>query len=143
MFTLVMVTVQADRYGGSPSHPGGCDSDSLPPGPNSLFKRGVKPTPVAGAPSCAELSVISGAALGTTCGNHRAYSPRHFRAPPGMVFAVQMHEPIRKTGRNSYCIPPYKRGVTGSNPVAPTGLSSKRRCLTCGNAVWHRLLLSG
>jgi hypothetical protein len=37
-----------------------------------------------------------------------------------MIFAVQMHEPTRKAGRNPYLIPPYKRGVTGSNPVAPT-----------------------
>jgi hypothetical protein len=37
-----------------------------------------------------------------------------------MVFAVQVHEPTRKAGRNPYFIPPYKRGVTGSNPVAPT-----------------------
>ena len=37
-----------------------------------------------------------------------------------MVFAVQMHEPTRKAECNPYLIPPYKRGVTGSNPVAPT-----------------------
>jgi site-specific recombinase XerD len=37
-----------------------------------------------------------------------------------MVFAVQMHEPTRRAGRNPCRIPPYKRGVTGSNPVAPT-----------------------
>ena len=30
-----------DRYDGSPSHPAGRDSNSPPPGPNSLFKRGV------------------------------------------------------------------------------------------------------
>ena len=33
--------------------------------------------------------------------------------------------------------------ATGSNPVAPTGAEQQRRCLTCGNAVGHRLLLSG
>jgi hypothetical protein len=63
---------------------------------------------------------ISDAAPGTTCGNHRANLPRHLGASPGMVFAVQMHEPTRKAGRNPHRIPPYKRGVTGSNPVAPT-----------------------
>jgi len=33
--------IQADRYDGSPSHPAGRDSNSPPPGPNSLPKRGV------------------------------------------------------------------------------------------------------
>ena len=32
---------QVGRYDGSLSHPTGRDSNSLPPGPNSLFKRGV------------------------------------------------------------------------------------------------------
>ena len=50
-------------------------------------------------------------APGTTCGNHRANSPRHLRASPGMVFAVQMHEPGRRAGRIPCRIPPYKRGV--------------------------------
>jgi hypothetical protein len=40
-FTLVMVTVRAGRYGGSPGHPTGASPVGLPPGPNSLFKRGV------------------------------------------------------------------------------------------------------
>jgi len=47
---------QADRYDGSPSHPAGRDSNSLPPGPNSLFKRGVNVDVVAGASSYAGLS---------------------------------------------------------------------------------------
>ncbi len=64
--------------------------------------------------------MISGAAPGTTCGNHRANYPRHLRASSGMVFAVQMHELTRKAGRNPYLIPPYKRGGAGSNPAAPT-----------------------
>ena len=42
MFTLVMVTVQADDYGGRPSHPAGATPIALPPGPNSLSERGVK-----------------------------------------------------------------------------------------------------
>ena len=33
--------VQAGRYDGSLSHPAGRDSNSLPPGPNSLSERGV------------------------------------------------------------------------------------------------------
>ena len=63
---------------------------------------------------------ISGAAPGTTCGNHRANYPRHLRAHSGMIFAVQMREPTRKAGRNSYLIPSYKREAGGSNPPAPT-----------------------
>jgi hypothetical protein len=59
-------------------------------------------------------------APGTTCGNHRANYPRHPGTSQGMVFAVQVHEPTRRAGRNRCRIPPYKRGVTGSNPVAPT-----------------------
>jgi hypothetical protein len=41
MFTLVIVTVQAGRYDGSPSHPAGVTPVALPPGPNSLLRRGV------------------------------------------------------------------------------------------------------
>src|SRR6516165_3857862 len=41
MFTPVMVTVQADRDDGSPGHPAGATPVSMPPGPNSLQKRGV------------------------------------------------------------------------------------------------------
>jgi hypothetical protein len=37
-----------------------------------------------------------------------------------MVFAVQLHELIAGAGAQSFPISPYKRGVTGSNPVAPT-----------------------
>ena len=111
---------QADRYDGSPGHPAGATAVALPPGPNSLFKRGVNVDAVAGAPFPCRAVVISGAAPGTTCGNHRANYPRHHRTPSGMVFAVQMHEPVRKAGRNPYLIPPYKRGAGGSNPPAPT-----------------------
>jgi len=68
-------------------------------------------------PSCRP---ISDAAPGTTCGNHRANFPRHLRASPGIVFAVQLHELIAIAGVRSFPISPYKRGVTGSNPVAPT-----------------------
>ena len=50
-------------------------------------------------------------APGTTCGNHRANSPRHPRASLGMVFAVQAREPTRRAGRIPCRIPPYKRGV--------------------------------
>ena len=59
-------------------------------------------------------------APGTTCGNHRANSPRHPRASPGMVFAVQTREPTRRAGRIPYRIPPYKREAGGSNPPTPT-----------------------
>ena len=37
-----------------------------------------------------------------------------------MVSAVQLHELTPGAGRNPQPISPYKRGVTGSNPVAPT-----------------------
>jgi ribosomal protein S18 acetylase RimI-like enzyme len=66
---------------------------------------------VAGAPSDAEATAICDAAPGTTCGNHRAHFPRHLRASPGMVLAVQAHESARKAERNPDLIPPYKRGV--------------------------------
>ena len=110
--------IQADRYDGSPSPPAARPR-------LALQARGQQTVP------------------GTTCGNHRANYPRHLRASPGMVFAVQMHEPNRKAGCNPYLIPPYKRGATGSNPVAPTRAEQQRRCPTCGNAVRYRLLLSG
>ena len=44
-FTLVMVTVRADCYDGSPGHPAGASPVGLPPGPNSLDKRGVSRLP--------------------------------------------------------------------------------------------------
>jgi hypothetical protein len=88
--------------------------------PNSLLERGVSNRRGGGRSFLCRAIVISGAAPGTTCGNHRANYPRHLRASSGMVFAVQMHEQTRKAGCNPYLIPPYKRGVTGSNPVAPT-----------------------
>jgi hypothetical protein len=102
-------------------------SASLPARPQLASQARGHQIPVAGAPSYADLSVISCDAPGTTCGNHRAYSSRHPGASPDMVFAVQMLEPTRKAGRNPYRIPPYKRGVTGSNPVAPTRFR-KMRC---------------
>ena len=82
---------------------GGATLIALPPGLNSLFRRGV-----------------SRLLREPLCGNHRANYPRHPGTSQGMVFAVQVHEPTRRAGRNRYRIPPYKRGVTGSNPVAPT-----------------------
>ena len=63
---------------------------------------------------------ISDAAPGATFGNHRANFPRHVRTSPGMVFAAQLHELIAIAGARSFPISPYKRGVTSSNPVAPT-----------------------
>ena len=66
------------------------------------------------------LYAIPDAAPGTTSGNHRAHFPRHLRTSPGMVLAVRVHEPPLKAEHDSDLIPPYKRGVTGSNPVAPT-----------------------
>jgi hypothetical protein len=61
-----------------------------------------------------------------------------------MVSAVQVHEPTLWAGRYSGLIPPYKRGVTGSNPVAPTrsghmliltgNIRGNHRCTPwCGN----------
>src|SRR5271169_7225216 len=52
--------------------------------------------------------------------NHRAHFSRHLRTFPGIVFAVQPHELIARAGARSSPDSPYKRGVTGSNPVAPT-----------------------
>ena len=65
-----------------------------PPGPNSLNKRGVSVAAVSGAPSLCRAIVISGAAPGTTCGNHRANYPRHLGTLPAIVFAGQLHERI-------------------------------------------------
>ena len=63
---------------------------------------------------------ISSAPPGTTCRNHRAHFPRHLRTFPGIVSAAQMHELIARAGVRSVPISPYKGGITGSNPVAPT-----------------------
>jgi hypothetical protein len=82
-----------------------------PPEPNSLSRRGVNRCGRGALLPMPRHRAISDAAPGTTCGNHRANLPRHPRASPGMVCAVQMHEPTRKAGRNPHGIPPYKRGV--------------------------------
>ena len=66
--------------------------------PNSLFKRGVNADGAAGAPSLCRAVVVSGAAPGTTCGNHRANYPRHLGASSGTVSAAQMHEWARRPG---------------------------------------------
>jgi len=63
---------------------------------------------------------ISGAAPGTTCGNHRPHFPRHLETSRGMVFAGQAHEPALWAGRYSGPFSPYKREAGGSNPPAPT-----------------------
>lgn len=114
MFTLVDTRHgyrQADRYDGTPGHPAG----ATPIAPAARLQLAPKArgqlTPVTCALSYTELAVISGAAPGTTSGNHRAHSSRHLRASPGMVLAVQMHEPAREAGRDPCRIPPYKRGV--------------------------------
>ena len=74
----------------SPSHPVGRGSDGLPSGPTRSSSEGSRDA-VAGARSYAELSPISYAAPGTTCGNHRANSLRHPGASQGMVSAGQAH----------------------------------------------------
>jgi len=89
-------------------------------GPTRFRSEGSASTRWRAAPFLCRAIAISSAAPGTTCGNHRANYPRHLRAPSGMVFAVQMHEPTRKAGRNPERVPPYKRGGAGSNPAAPT-----------------------
>ena len=96
---------------GIPSHPAGATRVASPARPSTRSSSEGSGDAGGGRSSYAELSAISGAAPGTTCGNHRAHSPRHLRAFPGIVFAVQMHVPTRKAERNPYCIPPYKRGV--------------------------------
>jgi len=88
--------------------------------PNSLLKRGVSNRRGGGRSFLCRAVVISGVAPGTTCGNHRANYPRHHRTPSGMVFAVQMHEPVRKAGGNPDLFSSYKRGAGGSNPAALT-----------------------
>ncbi len=65
---------------------------SQPSALNSLFKRGVNADGAAGAPSPCRAVVVSGAAPGTTYGNHRANYPRHLGASSGTVSAAQMHE---------------------------------------------------
>ena len=72
-------------------------------GPNSLLKREANRLP---------REPLAGTTVPTT--------PGHPRASTGTVFADQMNEPTRGAGRIPCRIPPYKRGVTGSNPVAPT-----------------------
>jgi len=90
---------------------------------------------------------VSSTAPGTTCGNHRANSPRHPRASPGMVSAVQMHGPARGAGRIPCRIPPYKREAGGSNPPAPTrfvqldGLFEKANRRPGNHAGNHRCML--
>jgi hypothetical protein len=56
---------------------------------------------VAGAPFLCRAIAISDPAPGTTCGNHRANSPRHLRAHSGMLFAVQTREPTRRSASSS------------------------------------------
>src|SRR5262249_34182035 len=86
------------------SHPAGATPIGMPPpGPNSLDKRGV-----------------SRLLREPLAGNHRANSPRHPRASPGMVSAVQTREPARGAGRIPCRILPCKRDAGGSNPPAPT-----------------------
>ncbi len=70
MFTVVIVTVQADRYDGSPSYPAGVIPIALPPRPNSLFKRGVITDAVA------RFSYVE---LSRDC---RCCSGNHLREPP-------------------------------------------------------------
>ena len=64
--------------------------------------------------------VILDVAPGTTCGNHRAHSPRQPGASQGMVFAGQAHEADAVSCTSSELISPYKREAGGSNPPAPT-----------------------
>ena len=71
------------------------------PGPNSLSERGVNIRGVAERSFLCRAIGISGAAPGTTCGNHRANSPRHLGAHSGMLFAVQTREPTRRSASSS------------------------------------------
>ena len=82
---------------------GGCVSAGLPPGQNSLVSEGQQTAP------------------GTTCGNHRANYSRHLRASPGMVFAVQVHEPTRRARRNPCRIPPHRRVSTAADDHGALG----------------------
>src|SRR5271166_5637172 len=59
------------------------------------------------------------------------------------AFVVSVRCPDTRAHSSAVEHSPYKRGVTGSNPVAPTRAEQQRWCLTCGNAVGHRHLLSG
>ena len=75
--------------------------------------------------------VIPGAAPGTTCGNHRANYPRHLRASPGMVFAVQVNEPAWEAGRNPCRIPPYKRGGLVRTQLRPQVFAGQQAVEPC------------
>jgi hypothetical protein len=101
---------------GVPTIRPGCGTDARPSGPTGSTGPRVQQRSLSSTPSI----VISDAAPGTTYGNHRPHFHRHTRTSPDMVSAVQVHEPTLWAGRYSGLIPPYKRGVTGSNPVAPT-----------------------
>jgi hypothetical protein len=63
---------------------------------------------------------ISATLPGTTFGNHRADSCGHPGASAGRVSAGRSHRATLRPGAILTSFSPYKRGVTGSNPVAPT-----------------------
>ena len=123
---LVMVTVRAGRYGGSPGHPTGASPVGLPPGPNSLFKRGVKRL---------LREPLAGTTVQTTPGTsgHLPASFSQFKCMNQRAELGAILTSFRLTSEG-----PQVRTL-----LRPQGVSSKRRCLTCGNAVGHRLLLSG
>ena len=102
--------IQADRYEGSSSPPAARAQLAL--------KRGVR--------LCGR-----GRSSGAGCRDFRCPSGNHLREPPcrlsqapqgtsGTVFAAQCMNRPGELGVNLFLISPYKRGVTGSNPVAPT-----------------------
>ena len=59
-------------------------------------------------------------ASGATCGSHPAYSSRHSQASSGRVSAAQERRLILRAGAILSLFSPYKRGVAGSIPAAPT-----------------------
>jgi broad specificity phosphatase PhoE len=73
----------------------------------------------------------------------RAINVPFARKMGGQLWSRTVSQTARSKPMTALYQPPYKREATGSNPVAPTREEQQRRCLTCGNAVWHRLLLSG
>ncbi len=80
---------------------------------------------------------------GSQTGSQRREAPTDMGRRPAIVSAARRLFRRRWATSRDGKFAPYKREATGSNPVAPTRSEQKRRCLTCGNVVRHRLLLSG
>jgi hypothetical protein len=90
------------------------------------------------AGSLAKLTIFQGAKRGANGGRHRATYGDGLR---------RTTQPSGSSGDSPRCPATVRsrltsEGFVGSNPTAPTSREEQqRRCLTCGNAVGHRLFL--